>query len=66
MITTDELIEYIYDENLEHFDDRDTSDDCDCHIHITLQTMVKYMEAIECQDMKHLRQMIWLRLFKRY
>ena len=48
MITTQELIDYIYDDNLAHFDDRDTSDDCDCYIHTTLNTMVKYMEAIEC------------------
>ena len=66
MITTQELIDYIYDDNLIHFDDRDTSDDCDCHIHITLQTMIKYMEAIECQDMKPLTQTTWLMLFKRY
>ena len=46
--SSQELIDYIYDDNLIHFDDRDTSDDCDCHIHITLNTMVKYMEAIEC------------------
>jgi hypothetical protein len=48
MITSQELIDYMYDDNLIHFDDRDTSDDCDCHIHITLNTMLKYMEAIEC------------------
>ena len=49
MITTQELIDYMYDDNLAHFDDRDTSDDCDCYIHITLNTMIKYMELIECQ-----------------
>ena len=48
MITSQELIDYIYDDNLIHFDDRDTSYDCDCHIHTTLTTMVKYMELIEC------------------
>ena len=40
-----ELLDYIYDSNIEHFDDRDTSEDCDCHIHTTIQTMIKYMEA---------------------
>ncbi len=49
MITSQELLDYMYDDNLSHFDDRDTSDDCDCYIHITLNTMIKYMELIECQ-----------------
>jgi hypothetical protein len=48
MITSQELIDYIYDDNLEHFDDRNISDDCDCYIHTTVTTMIKYMEAIEC------------------
>jgi hypothetical protein len=48
MYTIEQLINDIYNDNLAHFDDRNTSDDCDCHIHITLNTMIKYMEAIEC------------------
>ena len=42
--TIDELLTNIYEDNLPHFNDRDTSDDCDCNIHITLQTILKYWE----------------------
>ena len=40
--TIAQLVEDIYDDNLIHFDDRDTSDDCDCQIHSTLNTIIKY------------------------
>jgi hypothetical protein len=40
--TIDELVTLIYEDNLEHFD---TAGDCDCHLHITLQTVVKYWEG---------------------
>jgi len=40
--TIDELVTAIYEDNLDHFDDSNTSEDCDCHIHITLRTIVKY------------------------
>ena len=41
--TIQELINDIYNDNLAHFDDRDTSEDCDCHIHTTIKTIVKYL-----------------------
>jgi hypothetical protein len=37
--TIDELVTLIYEDNLEHFD---IAGECDCHLHITLQTIVKY------------------------
>jgi len=40
--TTQELVDLIYDENISHFDDRDTSDDCDCNIHTTIRTITEY------------------------
>ena len=40
--TIDELVTMIYEDNLEHFDAAD--DDCDCHLHITLKTIVDYWE----------------------
>jgi len=42
LYTIDELVTEIYEDNLSHFDDRDTSDDCDCNIHTTIRTIVKY------------------------
>lgn len=38
--TIDELVTLIYEDNLDHFDS--ASDDCDCAIHITMETIVKY------------------------
>jgi hypothetical protein len=42
--TINELIQTIYDENFSHLDfmDNMASGDCDCHIHTTLNTIVKY------------------------
>ena len=41
--TIDELVTMIYEENLEHFDY--SPEDCDCHIHMTLKTIVHYWEG---------------------
>ena len=42
--TIDELINEIYEDNFSHleFDENMGGEDCDCHIHITLNTMAKY------------------------
>ena len=42
--TIDELVTTIYEENFSHLDfmDNMASGDCDCHIHTTLNTIVKY------------------------
>jgi hypothetical protein len=51
MITTaQELIDYMYDENLSHFefDENMGGEDCDCHLHNTIKTMVRYLEEMEC------------------
>ena len=42
LYSIDELVTEIYEDNLPHFDI--TSDDCDCHIHNTIQTIVRYWE----------------------
>ena len=44
--TINELIQTIYQDNSEHLDFMDSmaSGDCDCHIHTTLSTIVKYGE----------------------
>jgi len=41
--TIDELVTLIYEDNLDHFDN--APEDCDCHLHITLITIVKYWEG---------------------
>jgi redox-regulated HSP33 family molecular chaperone len=41
--TIQELINDIYNDNLVHFDDRDTSDDCDCNVHSTIKMIVSYL-----------------------
>lgn len=40
LYTIDELVTGIYEDNLDHFET--ASDECDCHLHITLTTIVKY------------------------
>lgn len=40
--TIDELVTEIYEDNLSHFDS--APNDCDCNIHITINTIVKYWE----------------------
>ena len=44
LYTIDELVTTIYEENLEHFDFMANMDngDCDCNLHTTLMTIVKY------------------------
>lgn len=41
--TIDELVTCIYEDNLEHFNS--APEDCDCHLHTTLTTIVKYWEG---------------------
>ena len=45
--TVDELVTMIYEDNLEHFSSFNdhTESDCDCHLHITLSTIVKYWDV---------------------
>ena len=40
-----ELLTRIYDSNVEHFTDRDAYPECDCAIHITVNTMFNYLDA---------------------
>jgi len=40
--TIDELVTLIYEDNLEHFEQ--ATEDCDCHIHTTIRTVVKYWD----------------------
>jgi hypothetical protein len=42
LYTIDELVTNIYEDNLSHFDS--ASNDCDCSIHTTINTIVKYWE----------------------
>ena len=44
--TIDELVTMIYEDNLNHFEFHENmgGEDCDCHLHITLNTIVKYWE----------------------
>ena len=44
--TIDELVTMIYEDNLNHFEFNENmgGEDCDCHLHITLNTIVKYWE----------------------
>ena len=42
--TIQELVEEIYEDNLSHFEFEENmgGDPCDCHLHITMNTIVKY------------------------
>ena len=42
--TIEELIEAIYQDNLSHFEYHENmgGEDCDCHIHTTIKTIVSY------------------------
>jgi hypothetical protein len=40
LYTIDELVTAIYEDNLEHF--VIPHNDCDCHIHTTIKTIVQY------------------------
>ena len=45
--TIDELVTTIYEDNYSHIDFMDNmgGEDCDCHIHTTLNTILKYWEG---------------------
>ena len=43
IVYVDDLIIKLYEDNISHFDDRDTSDDCDCHIHNALNLIYGYV-----------------------
>ena len=43
MYTIEQLINDIYNDNLAHFDDKDTLDDCDCNVHSTIKMIVSYL-----------------------
>jgi hypothetical protein len=47
MMTANELIQKIYDENYSHFEFMENMNggDCDCYLHITLDTMFIYLEV---------------------
>jgi hypothetical protein len=42
--TIHELVEEIYEDNFSHFDFMENMNggDCDCHLHQTMQTILKY------------------------
>jgi hypothetical protein len=42
--TIDELVTAIYEDNYSHFefDENMGGDSCDCHLHVTMNTIVKY------------------------
>ena len=44
MRTIEELVNEIYEDNYSHieFDENMGGEECDCHIHTTLNTIVKY------------------------
>jgi hypothetical protein len=44
--TVDELVTTIYEDNYSHFDFHENmgGEDCDCHLHLTMQTIYKYMD----------------------
>ena len=46
MHTIDELINEIYEDNYSHleFEENMGGEECDCHIHIALNTIAKYAE----------------------
>ena len=41
----DELVTMIYEDNLSHFEFMENMNggDCDCHLHMTMNTIIKYM-----------------------
>jgi hypothetical protein len=51
MDTLEQLINEIYEDNYSHLDFIDNmGGDCDCHIHTTLNTIVKYRDEREGDD----------------
>ena len=48
METIEQLISEIYEDNYSHLEfDEAMGGDCDCHIHTTLNTIVKYRDVKE-------------------
>ena len=47
--TIQELVETIYEDNYDHFDfmENMASGDCDCNLHMTMNTIIKYMQIIK-------------------
>ena len=45
--TVQELINEIYEDNWDHFDfmENMAGGDCDCNLHMTMQTIIKYWEG---------------------
>ena len=43
-LSADKLINLIYEDNLSHFEFHENmgGEDCDCHLHITMETIAKY------------------------
>lgn len=43
--SVDELVTAIYEDNYDHFDfmENMASGDCDCNLHMTMNTIIKYM-----------------------
>ena len=44
LYTIDELVTAIYEDNIQHFESFNDEEegDCDCHVHTTLTTIVRY------------------------
>jgi hypothetical protein len=49
LYTIDELVTKMYEENLSHFEFMDNMNggDCDCALHLTMTTILKYWENNE-------------------
>ena len=47
--TIQELVETIYEDNYDHFDfmENMASGDCDCNLHMTMNTIIKYMQMVK-------------------
>ena len=47
--SVDELVTAIYEDNYDHFDfmENMASGDCDCNLHMTMNTIIKYMQMIK-------------------
>ena len=47
--SVDELVTAIYEDNYDHFDFMENMNggDCDCNLHLTMNTIIKYMQIIK-------------------
>ena len=47
LYSIEELVNAIYEDNLNHFEFHENmgGEDCDCHIHTTIKTIVEYWET---------------------